>query len=191
MSIKIWEAYKVPVDKLNDFLIESRHIGNCKLKETLVHSLKGVLTDEFIKEQKEHYKDIEDEEKQKRAILWKAANDFFNLVSQSAYLKNGFESSLNVWLDGNYAYIIPYNISYNDILPDYAVDYHNQEQVGRPENISEDEYEARHLVWEKLCLNDWNATRLTYKIVDFDPFYYDSLKFIEDFATHNVHLFDV
>lgn len=161
MSIKIYEAYRFPVDKLNDFLLYCR--------KQAIHSLKYVIYERLFsyaistKELEKIQTSTNPEKLATYSIMRAARNDRCELMT---WVVEDSCKSVNVWILNGYAYTILYGIRIYDDLPDFAEDYHYQNQANIPEGITEKEYDERLETWKILCLNDWDATRLNYLIFD-------------------------
>jgi hypothetical protein len=162
MSIKIYEAYKLPVSKLNEFLgicteTAVREFSNFRFYALYRRCKKG--NEEYIKQLlKQNYPEDA------------MASLMFEEALRDSSLFHDYGVSLNIWIDGTFAYAIPYGI-HNLVPPEWAEDFHYQNSTDRPDGISAQTYSARRRKWDKLCLKDWDATRLQYEILVFSRYH--------------------
>lgn len=177
MSTKIWEAVRVPIKNLNEYLGLCREASTERIVKKVEMFVNNLKWDEFAPEV---LKDVEetvsrwdapDEEKRQRYLRWMKVEHLGRNVFPQASIKlssTPFDigASYNIWLSKGFAYIIPYG---DAILPqaDYVKDYHYQNQTDRPDNVSEGAYRRRGKKWDEIALNDWDATRLTYSVLEF------------------------
>lgn len=179
MSTKIWAAVRIPASRLNEY------IALCR-----AHSL-----DKFYQEAdvlfnfmdfKKIVRDCRASPYLKkttgRIIRWRAVESMVEAYKKGSASSQrslfAVDSGLNIWLNGEYAYIIPVETSLPEC--DWSEDYHYQDQTDRPEDISEEEWESRSKKWDEVCLNDWNSTRLYHEIVSFSADgYFNSLWMLE------------
>ncbi len=170
MSTKIWAAVRVPIRRLNDYLLACRTPTLARFHSKMDDQMKFVTMEEVGEMARRCLKGNEDEQTTERTMLYCKVRILIEKYRKAAqrperdYLD--VEAGLNIWLDRRYAYIIPVGrAELADV--DYAVDYHYQDQVDRPENVTARQYATRERKWEQLCLQDHNATRLYHAIVDF------------------------
>lgn len=178
MSTKIHEAVRVPIDRLNEY------ISLCNI-ETL---------DDFHTRANRHLAYLSTENWRKSVREVRGSKYVLKVTGRQirlhavqylteAYTKASLnmerdffcvDSGLNIWLNGYYAYIIPFGGA-KLVQCDFEQDYHYQNQTDKPDDIPDEEWDARERKWEEVCLNDWNATRLYHAIVSFAPGEYSSL----------------
>ncbi len=183
MSTKIWQAVRVPIRRLNEYLVACRLPTLARFHSKMNDHILWVKAEEVGEMARRYLNGGEDEQTTEKTMLFckiriltekyrKAAKqperDYFDV-----------EAGLNVWQDGRYAYIVP--IGRAELADeDYAVDYHYQDQTDRPEGTTARQYAARQRKWERLCLQDHNATRLYHAIVDFgNPIPVDAMMEVE------------
>lgn len=179
MSTKILVAWRMPKEKLNDFLRfawSSVYTGFYKYFDMLI----GLVKDEEVEPKLYstfYREDIDGQEQRVRAILrlkerlvvercklaWSNGQDILYNV----------QSGFNVWFDDEYAYAIPWGDADKFMrntgvtMPEWCEDYHYQDQCDSI--LPPEEDEARAMKWEELCLDDWDVTRLRYDIINFEP----------------------
>lgn len=177
MSTKIWQASRVPIEKLNDYLVLCRSESMGRVVTKAYELLKKLDWDKFapevVVETEKKIKDwgITNLERQRmfrnsqmiEHLGRGAFRDATNKLERSLF---DMESSFNIWIDETYAYLIPYGLAELPVTS-YSEDFHYQNSTDKPEHISQSEWDARHDKWEQLCLNNWNATRLQYTAIDF------------------------
>lgn len=177
MSINIWEAYKIPINRLNEFL------GICRqrAKEEFGGFRFWALYRRWLKSEDDHERISqlrvqEDSEYSLAQLMFTTAN-----LDKS----HNYEMSLDIWIDGKFAYIIPYGFRNLAELPDWAEDFHYQNQTDRPEGITSQAYSERRKKWDKLCLKDGDATRLQHEILVFSRYHSGTLRILEELCAEN------
>lgn len=79
------------------------------------------------------------------------------------------DCSLNMWLDGRHAYVIPYGESwiFDEFKAPYGVvDYSYWTTSDQPDDVTRAQWVKRGEVWDRVCLDNWNEFRLEHLIVD-------------------------
>jgi hypothetical protein len=178
MSTKIYDAYRIPRTKLNEFLMRTRHLTFTKVLDTVDMFLGHVdenLVDAKVKEDIDgltkggaELPEWYNKERAAQRHRWEVLKKAFKKASISS-LRSGLciDASLNVWIRGRYAYIIPYGYSVCPTDLEWVEDYCYFNNTDRPERVTARQWAARSNMWDKLCLNDHDATRLSYTIVEF------------------------
>lgn len=173
MSIKIYEAYKIPITKLNSFLEEARD-QTFKFAGKYIDNLMSFIKPELIEVEwnRKYPTGVAKgcEKSSRKRIAFELVEKEIIKASLST-LKNPFdiECGFNIWLKGKFAYIIPIfpnHIGKNFKYPKYAKDYCYYNNTDRPKNITSKQWEDRYKNWESLCLDDWNKNRLYYAIIE-------------------------
>ena len=169
MSIKIYEAYRVPCSKLNNFIdvVRERVLNNLEKRITSYMETMEIPEMVPLRIDKNDIKTIE---------KWKQIRRFNSLIdnhldAEKKGIKDVFslDCGLNIWIVGKYAYVVPINchkISY----PKYAKDYCYWDNVDVPKNISYSKWLTREKMWKKINCGegtaDHNSRRLYHAIVD-------------------------
>ncbi len=183
MSTKIWKAVRVPIRRLNEYLVACHPPTLVRFHNKMDDQMKFVTAEEVGEMARRYLNGGEDEQTTERIILSckirVLTNKYREAARQSERNYLDVEAGLNIWQDGRYAYIVP--IGRAELADaDYAVDYHYQDQTDRPENITARQYAARERKWEQLCLKDHNAIRLYHAVVDFsNPMPLDAIMEVE------------
>jgi hypothetical protein len=178
MSTKIYEGYKIPIRKLNDF-IAFTHKYNVKKKAELVDVLMS-CEPEFTETPTYEVKNL---------ARWKRHQTFSNVIKkcydaslQSLRSEYDIECGLNIWIYKDNAYVIPINCDYGKV-PKFAEDYSYWNNTDRPETVSAAAWAGRCRVWEKICLHSiqgHNSLRLYHGIVELKNSMYIGAMEIED-----------
>jgi hypothetical protein len=194
MSTKIWIAYRIPKIRINEF-IDIIHDAYMKAVadwiEKLMSAVEQTALEEFVNSKYAFMSFKADLSNPK--IERQARIDFvLNHIERASVLREksifDIDCGITLWLDRRYAYIIPQppNCTVDTIkFPEWVEDFHYQNQVDRPEEISEREWKARERKWDELCLgvseekNAWNARKLYHAIVDMSPPYHHSFMDLE------------
>lgn len=153
MSIKIFVAWRVPINRLG----EATDI----IRERMEHYLYCIwkkLLNSFYQAHKDKYDND----------IVEVAIGFENQMAakQDRYpwdFCNQWSVGFHFWLDNEYAYIIPYG--FNIETPDWFEDYHYQNQVDRDENISDEEWEERKQRWNELYLEARSPRGYTHHVL--------------------------
>lgn len=193
MSTKIWEAYRLPKDKLNeitDILHDTLFNYYIFFIKTVIDNMKPEYIAEKLKE---------DDKKNYAVFLYKNYDEKLipnkmDRVKYEIYIEEAIkaaaksertliydiECGFNCWFDDKYAYIIPiYSLGMFGwdriklVFPTYVEDYHYQNSTDKPENITQEEWETREAKWKELCLGEGkashNARRFYHEIINLCP----------------------
>jgi hypothetical protein len=171
MSTKIYEAYRCPASKLNEFIDCFR-----------AHALK--FTVKFIREYMSKLLPEAVAEYQKKHTYWKEPSLRFHKVMELCVEdsrrpeKGAFQldCGLNIWLYRGKAYIIPIchlrGLLKGFKLPEWAEDYCYWNNTDEPEGVPYEEFKARGDMWEKINCGegkaDHNSRRLYHSVIDLE-----------------------
>jgi hypothetical protein len=74
----------------------------------------------------------------------------------------------NIWFHDGLAYVIPWGEDHRmkqlDV-PGWAEEYGYWNNTDKPDDITDEEWDKRSDTWDAVCLNDWDAKRLTHDII--------------------------
>jgi hypothetical protein len=164
VSTKIYTAWRFPVRRLNEFLATAREqwfrIAAAKVKQLA----KVIDKDRLVLVKSPHMPE--------RAKRLKLALQEMQVASQSKYRITQVECidmTLNVWLHNGIAYIIPIGeLNFIDTMkfPPWAQDFSYWNNTDRPDNVTPQGWAWRARVWEKVCLQDHDRTRLNHVVVE-------------------------
>ena len=164
MSMKIYWAWKIKDTNLNkfiDFLKPQAYDYGEKCMKNLIGS---VLDDAIEVEMAEHTYYT------REVAIFEIAYRGATEISKSNHIMPGLDPSfgLNLWLLDGYIYIIPIGDCISDLtLPgSTAEDFGYYNCADRPEGISEEDWENRGCVWERILEKGHNAYRLWHGIID-------------------------
>lgn len=76
------------------------------------------------------------------------------------------DCSLNVWFYKNKFYVIPYGEWDGFKVPKGVEEYGYWNNTDQPEGVTTRQWNARGKTWDKVCLDNWDAGRLVYQIID-------------------------
>lgn len=169
MSTKICEAYKLPSTCLSDFLSQARDEIIADTAETIASWMRGLRPE---------YVEMKIKEAADNNPIWRNARDnayhrYYLCMVPILESEAGrrFDSSFNVWIDGQHAYVIPYT-RFEFPKPGYLVDFAYWDNADAPEDIDKKEWERRGEKWQRICLYDWDRTRLVHTVVDYSSPYH-------------------
>lgn len=173
MSTKIYHAARLPKDRLNEYLREVRRLTKREFYsffESIMIRLKMDVVMEKIKEVGSEV-GWDDEVKKntfyRMTYLCERAKESSAKVTKSLF---DFDCGVWVFLDKEYAYIIPYGRFTSLNLGDYVEEYGYWNNTDRLESLTEEEWEARGEKWEELIPHYYNREDgLIHIIVDFTP----------------------
>lgn len=173
MSTKIYYAWKVPINKLNetfDFVRPQIY----KNGEDILRRLMANATEKTIREYKEKNKNYSEV-----VMRFKIA---FQLVKEASILTDrnpglDVDFIFNIWLNDDYAYLIPVGEYTKFKMPEWAENYCYWDNVDEPDDIKEEEWEERKNKWEEINLGEGihshNARRMVHSIIDLSTNYGD------------------
>jgi hypothetical protein len=157
MSTKIYHAWKVPANRINDALLN--------MNEQAIQQ-----ESEYLKRAYHH---VSEEEVQKKIQKW-MQSDLYDgspvdpepirlsiaistiLRSNKLLYKNGDipdHASANMWFYEDHWYIIQYS-NYEWEVPEYAEDFAYWNNTDKPDEISEEEWYMRRKVWDAILENE-------------------------------------
>lgn len=182
MSTKIYEAWRIPSNRLRSFLdiVRKRVIKNVSYQIGVVM---GEVDPTKLKEKVEGYRKGWEKDGGKmpawveKGVWTEMAMDLCELASAKSErdLVAALDCGFNIWILGKFAYLIPWGERYlfeKVRWPKWAKDYHYQNSSDRPDDVSASEWRAREKMWDRLCLGgeaSWNEHRLCHEIVNFKP----------------------
>jgi len=183
MSTKIYDAYRVPIEGLNDFLEATRtNVWNDFLERTkgLVYGLKESYVEKHKKEDRWKGYDFSTEYADLR-LRWEIVKQGYREAAVVSR-KGMYDAGWNVWLHSDgYAYLIYWGKGYKHGALELAEFFGYWDNADPPEGLSYEEFEERGAVWEEVCLNDWNSPRLYHSLIDFLPNTYHAIYQVEKY----------
>lgn len=181
MSTKIWVAYKLKdPNNLWQFIMDVREKAIKNVEEKLVEFEAKLIPD--INENSEEYNKLLELYKDQTNPTEKARQMMVEKMMSTEYRKSASSTYREIFdfdvyitfyeLDGQ-IYLIPRADMLMrgalDFLDDHdqLEDFHYQNQTDPPEDIPEEEYEARGKIWNKIYKNNmWNSLKLDILCVD-------------------------
>lgn len=171
------DGYRVKINKLND-LIDFIRPQVFKNAARIVRNLMAAVSDESI--ERLSGKKTGTGCKNEKHIRFAMAIDMITKISKQTLRAPGADISfeLNIWLRGDYAYIIPVSeFKYKINFPSYAKDFSWFDHSDKPEDISKKEWIERAQIWHKINLGEGksshNARRLEHSVINFNDIYGD------------------
>jgi hypothetical protein len=170
MSTKIYEAYRFPRGKLDEFILKFNRICFGEVKKRILRT--GLSHGELAKTRLELFG------KNKKAsaecpdshivIAWVLAEATV-MAEQRRNSAFNLDCAFNLWLRGRYAYVIPYamnGIKFDKRLPKWCEFYGWWNNSDREDGVTEEAWEARGRVWKDLALDDWDRTRMSHTVLE-------------------------
>lgn len=170
MSIKIYYAWRFPKNKLNEYIEWAREQMILVVEDMLYKLMGNVPEPDYIPE--------EIRKNDKKLGYWINGYKFrevFKQVTQAADSPYrdplvDIECGLDIWLHGRFAYIIATGeyVFAESISnpPSWVSDYAYYNNTDCPAEISIQAWRKRKETWNKLCLNNYNKTRLHHSVVN-------------------------
>ena len=177
MSTKIYEAYRFPAEKLDEFLAHVRP----RMLKGFFEKIERLMVLGWTKKELDaidekvacldYLKDATPEriEATRERYRWYALQSKLRSASVS-FEKSAYnvDASWNLWIYNGWVYTIPYGrYKHGAKELNFVEDFSFWNNSDGPDDVPEEEFRARGEVWEKVCLNDWNGTRLNHVVVDF------------------------
>jgi len=184
MSTKIWEAYRIPISRINDFIDIARDQARAEIFRCVTAMVESVTEEAMMKEMLKHSefyssetakKDYMENTHNKLSARFDIVKKVIKAAAQSRH-KTPYDIGcwINFWVDGEHAYIIPVGACVTGLkYPEWVEDFHYQNQTDKPKRISQKEWNKRRDTWEQINLgvagdkSSHNARRLCHEI--FDP----------------------
>lgn len=171
MSTKIYYAMRFPQDRLNDFLDWSRTEVLKVVKERL-ETLMADVSPEDLDECPERFRG-------EGRLIWERFKRMRNVMAICRDAANtsqrdplfDIECGFHIWLHEGRFYAIPFAEPWiKEVLdadrPDWAEEYHYQNQTDKPDEVSEADWAERAAIWEEVCLKHFNTRRMFFEIVN-------------------------
>lgn len=176
MSTKIYYAWRIPKDMLNEFIDYLRPQAY-EYAEGIIRNLIGAVTPEGVeKQRKEHpyYKEDRLKLEHVLSLCKKASED----IRRHPVID--VDSGFNIWLFGTHFYVIPIGEFQEYKVPDFAEDYSYWNNTDQPENISDEEWNSRSETWNSINggggfgdTSAHNSRRLYHSFIDMSARYGD------------------
>lgn len=175
MSTKIYDAYRCKSSVFDSFLIKIRNHCMSTTRKKIKSLASDVKTDCLYKiyydkgwSEKMDF-DAFCKEKEKSIRVREVLKLFVTISESKLRNPDDIDCSLNIWHLKNKFYIIPYGERwiYDKLkMPEGVEDYCYYNNTDHPENLTQRQWDARGKTWDKVCLDDWDSSRMVYKIID-------------------------
>ena len=153
MSTKIYNGFKFNTNnifKVYEYLSDFKEISKknlmSKFNDSYLSILKNIMTKYYL-------------EYDKFQSIWELDNVFIEEIKKPhyfLYLKNYIQIYPDSETNEIYGYYILDSESEQHIIRnDWFIDFHYQNQTDIPDNITEDEYEHRKEVWDRVLASDY------------------------------------
>lgn len=182
MSTKIYEAYRIRMDKVPRFTSEFRGIT---FKDAVKQINNLISRYDYEKALVDRYPNKDAQDRVKAKKNWEKIVPLGNIFAKMMYVSDkgqndplNFDTSFNLWIDGKWAYIIPYFgclFRENKLILKMVEglgggDYCYYNNTDMPEGISRNEWKNREITWERVCLDSdpegWNRSRYTHVVIE-------------------------
>lgn len=176
MSTKIWVARRFPVARTTDFL----DFCDAAIMEKVVKKVKDVTasyldTYAALKDRLDAHLAYCTKEEKKKCPKWHERHVRFQVYMREAIeaaksMERSFlydiECGVRMWFYRGKVYAIPWGDFHNRIeWPEWAEDYHFQNQTDAPEDLKPGEFKRRGTMWEKIYLDNPDHRQLNYDII--------------------------
>lgn len=148
MSTKIYEAYRIDIERLDEVLDFVRD----KVYELAIDCIKTTFVDN-------------------KAFDFNTRN-LIKVIIEISNEVSFLDYGLNVWIKDDYCYIIPVTSSniYENIFPEFAEDFSYWDGADKPDDVSGTEWDTRAITWKSINCGigraSHNARRLYYSVID-------------------------
>ena len=182
MSTKIYEAYRFPRGKLEDFIrlfniicLEqvAEEAGATVLLEKVRRATRKSLFGKRWISKKINYNYADED----IDLIWTLATAM-QMSKQGRNDGFNFDCSFNVWVKGGFCYVIPYvanHIHLNKELPKWCRDYSFWDNSDPDEEVSAKEWYQRRIIWEEFT-DDWDKSRMTHVTLELKTPYQTGLQ---------------
>lgn len=194
MSIKVYEAYRLPVSKLSEFLEMAHRAGRLNFAQQVkewriecVEVTQADIEDKWAKELQNPYSLCWlDKEKVALRLKWQWLEDKYRAeaaeFSSDSCLFH-VQAGFRMWVRGRYVYLYPRGQGSFGALPDYVEDYSYWDNTDPPEWVSPQAWGARGRFWNRLFYGKVSErfTYLDHMVIDFGPGTVDTSFFVEHY----------
>ena len=167
MSTKMYEAYRIPRSKFDEFILTFNRLCFDAVKEVVLSY--NVNRDVAKIRERLSLKDYSDDDV---SLIW-------TLVQAISMSKQGLndplniDCSFNVWFQDRWAYIQPFVVNALDLKARYPkwkwferADYSYWDNSEEPDHVSKKEWAERAKVWNGIAFEDWHRTRLNHVVLE-------------------------
>lgn len=177
MSTKIYEAYRFPPYRLNEFL-EFVDAAMFKNVADRVEVFMGQLKPEKVMEA------VEERKKDKN---WAKISDIklgcfsrfeivVDMLKEAGKMRErtpfDIDCGWNLWHYKDHFYAIPWGVQFareGIEYPEWMESYAYWNSTDRPDEVTQEEWDNRRDTWEEVCLKEWNLHRMTHNVVEMTP----------------------
>lgn len=170
MSTKIYEAYRFPRAKLDEFILLINRICQREVKKRVLGAI--LHSGEVDKIRRSVFG-----RKKKRSALYSDKTittgwAFARAMDMSKKGVNSFfhlDCAVNIWLRGRFVYVTPYvmtGLRLEKSLPKWCEFYGWWDNSDPQDGVTGAAWAARGKVWKDLALDDWDRTRLEHVVLE-------------------------
>lgn len=168
MSTKIYEAYRIPINKYNDFANWFKETGTKEMVKYFWNIIGNMKPEDMCEIVLEHCDDTSDQYDAISALLHHLYKEAV-LPASTSNEKSPVDPDFGFWAfpNGKYLYIIPnipqwmvYDLWSLGEYPEYAEDYSYWNNTDKPDEISNNEWRKRGRKWDELLGNSLYFTGL-------------------------------
>lgn len=174
MSTKIYDAWRFPSERLNEYLDWSRKQVLKTVKKRVIELMEALQPKiiEGFGEPLEHFKNGRDvwERHKRMDYIMKCCREAANSKQRDVIFD--IECGINLWLHNGMFYAVAVTENWiADSLrkpPDWVEEYHYQNSTDKPDEVSNEEWDERRDNWEAVCAgypSNHNNRRLFFEIV--------------------------
>jgi hypothetical protein len=198
MSTKIYYAWRIPRSKLNEFTDIIREATWAWLLER-IDGWMAAVSDEAVQQRLDEEHEARLKLYEDKDVPWYVQKGEVSPATRWRFLEQEIieactdarkryhdsDASFNFWVRGRHVYIIPYGKAVlPDDKPDWIQDYSYWDNSDHPDGITYRQWEARGVMWHKVCLDNWDKNRYHHIISKFDNEFSKSGMIVE------IHLLD-
>lgn len=171
MSTKIYNAWKVEINKLNEFIDFVRpQVLECA--RNIILDLMPKVSIEGIEKQREEHPYYHKEDELRLECVLDSCRYVSNQTTR--FLAFDIDLILNIWLYKGDAYIIPVGEYRYFNVPENTEEFRYWNNTDKPEELSDKEWDHRREIWSNINLGQGvtshNSRRLQHTIIDMSGF---------------------
>lgn len=183
MGIHINPGYRFPQKRLRDFQDLARGHAFRVMRDDIIRRMKQISSQavhEYLSELGRKIPDgLTDTQRQELAQLALVER----LIRMDPNQASQFNCGWNLWPHAGFFYAVPWGLPFYAELSAYMEDWLEEYSYWDlafsstpPHGLSSDEWEARRRTWRNVCLDNYEAYRLSYTIMDIGRgFHFDEL----------------
>jgi len=168
MSTKIYEAYRIPVSRVSDFMEEFNEQNTVVISNTIKELINTYCDCEAMKLAKERYPKDDDDIRRNSFVVARALTVCVNVSRKMYKSEYNIDCWVNFFLKGKFAYAIPSMSGHGEFEPkEWMNDFSYWNNSDKPDEVSTRSWNHRENIWHYfLNGNNEDKTKISYQPIE-------------------------